>query len=136
MVRLLRITSTRGGNEIRPHTHEQLIRRRELRFDKPNARNGSTSSSGRASGLLVPSEGSAKPLELDITLDLQSQSEMSLVAGNQLATPARDLTPSFRMPNIQHEVCQISLYEITLTHGAAIFNSTFSRYLSGLPRTP
>ncbi|CUA67417.1 hypothetical protein RSOLAG22IIIB_03061 [Rhizoctonia solani] len=85
-------TSTRGGKEIAAHVRNVVIRTHELRFD----------SSSATPGVVIPS-GDAPPLEVDLTFDVQSQEEMNLGLGKQFTTPARNLTPSFRTPNIEHE---------------------------------
>ncbi|QRV94878.1 hypothetical protein RhiJN_22896 [Ceratobasidium sp. AG-Ba] len=94
-VTLLRISSTRGGKEVKPHVTKLPLRRQEHRFDQ-----GSSTSTP---GLLLPFEENADALELDLTLDLQSDKEMNTPGSKQVATAAKSFTPSFRTPNIQHE---------------------------------
>lgn len=108
LICLLRTISTRGGKEVRPHTYTTLLRRHELRFDDSDA-SPSSSSSKPPPGLVIPSEESSAPLELDLALDLQSQVEMDVASGKQLSVPAKDLVPSFRTPNLQHEVRLVNL---------------------------
>ncbi|KDN44824.1 hypothetical protein RSAG8_05297, partial [Rhizoctonia solani AG-8 WAC10335] len=85
-------TSTRGGKEVKPHIRNVVIRKHELRYDS-----GSTTP-----GVVVPS-GDAAPLEVDLSFDAQSQEETDLASGKQSSVPARNLTPSFRTPNIELE---------------------------------
>ncbi|KAL5640209.1 hypothetical protein ACGC1H_007477 [Rhizoctonia solani] len=92
MVTLRCRTSTRGGKEISAHVRNVVIRQHELRFD----------SDSTTPGFVIPS-GDAAPLEIDLTFDVQSQKEMDLSSGKQFSVPARNLTPSFRAPNIEHE---------------------------------
>ncbi|KAF8753879.1 hypothetical protein RHS01_06611 [Rhizoctonia solani] len=87
-------TSTRGGKEVVAHVRNVMVRRHELRFD---ADSGSSKP-----GIAIPS-GDAAPLEIDLTFDVQSQEEMNLSATKQFSVPARNFTPSFRTPNIEHE---------------------------------
>ncbi|KAJ1302635.1 hypothetical protein OPQ81_002952 [Rhizoctonia solani] len=86
-------TSTRGGKEVKPHVRNVMITQHEIQFD--------SSSSSSAPGVIVPS-GDAAPLEIDLTFDVQSE-EMHLASGKQASVPAKNLTPSFRTPNIEHE---------------------------------
>ncbi|CAE6334944.1 unnamed protein product [Rhizoctonia solani] len=94
MVAVRCATSTRGGKEVKAHARNIVIRQHELRFD-------STSNSSTP-GIAIPS-GDAPPLEIDLTFDVQSQEEMELAAGKQFSLPAKNLTPSFRTPNIERE---------------------------------
>jgi hypothetical protein len=99
LVCLFRTTSTRGGKEIKPHNTSILLRRSEHHLDEH-----SLSTSTDKPGLPIPSDEHADALELDLTFDLQSEVEMNLFSGTQAAMPVKHLTPSFRTPNIQHEV--------------------------------
>ncbi|EUC57328.1 hypothetical protein RSOL_218860 [Rhizoctonia solani AG-3 Rhs1AP] len=83
VVTLLRTTSTRGGKETRPHVKSIPVRQQEFLFD--------TQSSSSSPGLAISYEDT-DPVELDLTFDLQSESN-----------PAKLFTPSFRTPNFQHE---------------------------------
>ncbi|KDN44823.1 hypothetical protein RSAG8_05296, partial [Rhizoctonia solani AG-8 WAC10335] len=83
LVTLLRTSSTRGGKEIRPHVKSTPVRKQEFLFD--------TESSSSSPGLVISYEDT-DPVELDLTFDLQSDSN-----------PVRLCTPSFRTPNFQHE---------------------------------
>ncbi|KAL5640208.1 hypothetical protein ACGC1H_007476 [Rhizoctonia solani] len=83
VVTLLRTSSTRGGKETRPHVKSIPVRQQEFLFD--------TESSSSSPGLAI-SHQDADPVELDLTFDLQSESN-----------PAKLCTPSFRTPNFQHE---------------------------------
>ncbi|QRV94895.1 hypothetical protein RhiJN_22913 [Ceratobasidium sp. AG-Ba] len=96
VVSLYRVSSTRGGKEIRPHISELLLRQHEHRFE-------STESSSTSTGLLVPSGDNVDPIELDLTIDLQDETEIRDKGGEQIAAAARNYIPSFRTPNIQHE---------------------------------
>ncbi|CAE6475528.1 unnamed protein product [Rhizoctonia solani] len=85
-------TSTRGGKEMIAHVRNTVIRQHELRFD----------SDSTTPGIVIPS-GDTVPLEIDLTFDVQSQKEMELGSGKQFSVPTRNLIPSFRTPNIEHE---------------------------------
>ncbi|KAG8685237.1 hypothetical protein FRC11_010898, partial [Ceratobasidium sp. 423] len=87
-------TATRGGKEVKPHVRNVIIRQHEIRFD--------SSSSSSTPGIVIPT-GDTAPLEVDLTFDVQSQQEMDLATGRQFSVPAKNLTPSFRTPNIEHE---------------------------------
>ncbi|QRW22180.1 hypothetical protein RhiXN_09767 [Rhizoctonia solani] len=92
LVILSRVTSTRGGKEIKPHVNEVTVRQQEFLFDSQTS--GSSAPTGRA--ILYED---VEPVEVDLTLDLQSEA----LYGNQQSIPARHLSPSFRTPNFQHE---------------------------------
>ncbi|CAE6456323.1 unnamed protein product [Rhizoctonia solani] len=96
MVTVRCTTSTRGGKEVKAHVRNVVIRQHELRFDS------SSSSQASAPGIDIPS-GDAAPLEIDLTFNVQSQEEIDLAVGKQLSISAKNLTPSFRTPNIEHE---------------------------------
>ncbi|KAG8764271.1 hypothetical protein FRC12_008205 [Ceratobasidium sp. 428] len=98
LVKLLRLTSTRGGKEIRPHITTLLLRQKDHQFGEQSA-----STSTTKPGRLVPSDGNADALELDLTFDLQSEEEMDLPGGKRAETAAKYFAPSFRTPNLQHE---------------------------------
>ncbi|CAE6396210.1 unnamed protein product [Rhizoctonia solani] len=83
LVTLLRTSSTRGGKETRPHMKNTPVCQQEFLFD--------TESSSSSPGLGISYED-ADPVELDLTLDLQSG-----------PNPVKLCTPSFRTPNFQHE---------------------------------
>ncbi|KAB5590390.1 hypothetical protein CTheo_6156 [Ceratobasidium theobromae] len=104
LVSLMRATATRGGKEVKPHTRNTVLRRREIRLaDSEESTHASSSAS--TLGLVIPASEAA-PLELDLTLDLQSQIEIDLVSNVEQpapSIPARELIPSFRTPNIQYE---------------------------------
>lgn len=115
----MRATATRGGKEVKPHTRNTVLRRREIRLaDSEESTHASSSAS--TLGLVIPASEAA-PLELDLTLDLQSQIEIDLVSNVEQpapSIPARELIPSFRTPNIQYEVGDFSfygVYEVLLT---------------------
>ncbi|ELU40309.1 hypothetical protein AG1IA_05660 [Rhizoctonia solani AG-1 IA] len=91
LVTLLRVTSTRGGKEIRPHVENTVVRQQEFLFD-------SQSGSSMSAGLAIFHED-REPVEVDLTLDLQSE----VSSGNHSSIPVKLLTPSFRTPNFQHE---------------------------------
>ncbi|CAE6456315.1 unnamed protein product [Rhizoctonia solani] len=91
LVTLLRVTSTRGGKEIRPHVKNTIVRQQEFLFD-------GQSSSSVAAGFAISHED-AEPVEVDLTLDLQSEAQ----SGGHSSIPTKLLTPSFRTPNFQHE---------------------------------
>ncbi|KAG8742603.1 hypothetical protein FRC10_001201 [Ceratobasidium sp. 414] len=99
LVSLSRSISTRGGKEIRPHTTTFLVRQEDHRLGEQSA-----STSTAKPGLLIPSDDNADALELDLTFGLQSKEEMDLPGGKRTTTAAKYFIPSFRTPNIQHEV--------------------------------
>ncbi|QRV94879.1 hypothetical protein RhiJN_22897 [Ceratobasidium sp. AG-Ba] len=115
-VSLTRIWSTRGGKEIRPHNTKLLLRRQEHRFGQE--------SSASTPGLLVPFEENANPLEVDLTLDLQSEMTFGEPGSEHTATAARYFTPSFRTPNIQYE------YQVTVSYTFSGDGST-GRFATG-----
>ncbi|CEL54244.1 hypothetical protein RSOLAG1IB_06892 [Rhizoctonia solani AG-1 IB] len=92
VVALLRVTSTRGGKEIKPHVNNVTVRQQEFLFD-------SQSSSSSTPGGLAILHGDAESAKVDLSLDLLPESQ----SGNRPSIPASLLTPSFRTPNIQHE---------------------------------
>ncbi|CAE7065499.1 unnamed protein product [Rhizoctonia solani] len=92
LVTLLRTISTRGGKETRPHVRNTPVREQEFLFDSES------SSSSSCPGLAISYED-PNPVELDLTLDLQSD----LPSGNHPCIPIHLCTPSFRTPNFQHE---------------------------------
>jgi hypothetical protein len=92
LITLLRITSTRGGKEVRPHVINTVVRKQEFLFDDQ-------SSSSSPAGFTVSHED-PEPVEVDLTLDLQSE----VSSKDHPSIPVKNLTPSFRTPNFQHEV--------------------------------
>ncbi|KAG8698501.1 hypothetical protein FRC11_014387, partial [Ceratobasidium sp. 423] len=109
IVTLLRVSSTRGGKEIRPHVKSTLVRQQEFLFD-------GQASSSNSSGLAISYEDT-DPVELDLTFDLQS--------GDQASTPAKLCTPSFRTPNFQ--------LEYLLTVSLAFVEDGIERFVGRFP---
>ncbi|CEL54243.1 hypothetical protein RSOLAG1IB_06891 [Rhizoctonia solani AG-1 IB] len=91
LITLLRVTSTRGGKEVRPHVINTVVRKQEFLFDDQ-------SSSSSPAGFTVSHED-PEPVEVDLTLDLQSE----VSSKDHPSIPVKNLTPSFRTPNFQHE---------------------------------
>ncbi|CAE6419999.1 unnamed protein product [Rhizoctonia solani] len=111
LVTLLRTTSTRGGKETRPHIKNTAVRERIFLFE------GNSSSSP---GLAISYED-INPVELDLTLDLQSGTP----SRSHSSIPAKLYTPSFRTPNFQHE--------FFLTVSLSFVEDEIERFVGRLP---
>ncbi|CAE6372536.1 unnamed protein product [Rhizoctonia solani] len=101
-IRLQRSVSTRGGQEIKPHTSLALVRESHLDLDGPECRIESKST--------LSTDKDADLLNITVPFDLQTDGRYSRESIRPVV-PVSALVPSFRTPNIQLEyILTISIF--------------------------
>ncbi|CAE6424744.1 unnamed protein product [Rhizoctonia solani] len=114
-IKLQRSISTRGGQEIKPHTSVILVRESYLDLDEPESRVEFSDA--------LSSDGGVDLLNITAHFDLQTDGRYSKETAQPMM-PVSALVPSFRTPNIQLEyMLTISIFFVgdSREYGAARF---------------
>ncbi|CAE6433555.1 unnamed protein product [Rhizoctonia solani] len=103
-IRLQRSTSTRGGQEIKPHTSVVLVRESYLDLHQAGSRVESREALSSESGVNI--------FNITVPFDLQNDGRCSKETAQPMM-PVSALVPSFRTPNIQLEyILTVSVFFI------------------------